>query len=94
MKHKKRVKSFEVSKAHGGFKVRVEHHPKKESGKGMHGAIGHYEQPEDHVHTSHAALDKHMKQLASSMSVSPEGDGESEMPEESTAGPQSSALNE
>jgi hypothetical protein len=87
---KKRVKSFEVNKAHGGYKVRVEHHPKKESGKGMHGAIGHYEPPEEHVHTNPAHLHKHIKELVSSMSVSPEGDGDSD----DAAPNQTSALNE
>jgi hypothetical protein len=91
---KKRVRSFEVSKAHGGFKVRVEHHPKpRKEGKGAHAAFhDSYQPPEDHVHTSHASLHKHMKELTSNMSVSPEGDGESESPD-SPAG-QSSALNE
>jgi hypothetical protein len=83
-----------VNKAHGGYKVRVEHHPQpRKEGKGAKEAfMSHYEPPEEHVHTSPASLHKHMKELVSSMSVSPEGDGESPNPD-SPAG-QSSALNE
>jgi hypothetical protein len=94
---KKRVKSFEVSKMKSGknghsYKVTVHHHPKHESGRGMKGLIGHYEGPEEHSHPSKARLKKHIDELTSSMSVSPQGDGDEQEPDET--GKESSALNE
>ena len=97
-KAKKRVKSIEISKVKSGekghgYKVVVHHHdqPPKE-GKGMHAAMPSYTPPEEHFHPTHGAMKKHVNELTSNMSVSPDGDGDEQMPDES--GPQESALNE
>lgn len=96
-KAKKRVKSFEVSKVKSGkghgYKVMVRHHPTPpKEGKGMSGLMPSYSEPEEHFHPTHGGLKKHVNELANSMSVSPDGDGDEQMPDE--AGPQESALNE
>lgn len=77
-KETKKVRRIEMEKVKSGkgghlHKVTVHYHDKPpKEGKGMAGAIGRYEPPEETYHTSHASAKRHVHKAMQHMTATPD----------------------